>query len=210
MEKNRKGIILGIILIFIGTFFMLKNFNYDISEWILPSIGVIFIVGYFIKKRTSLLVLGLILFYIGMTDKEYFNSIILIVIGALILVHYILKRKLVALIFSLLIMSIGTFVFVFKITGIDLEKMWPLLFMNFAISFLVVFILEFKKLGFRPLFVSIIFLIIGFLSFMTINDMIDNTFWNKTLDIAQDYWPVLIIIVGVFIMFNRKPILKKD
>ena len=69
MNKNA---LLGIILIIIGVLWTLSNFHLFADQWILPSIGIIFLAAYFYrggnqqKDFVGFLITGCIIFMVGL------------------------------------------------------------------------------------------------------------------------------------------------
>lgn len=214
MENNRqRSIVPGIILIGLGILFLLNNYNIDIGDWFVLGIGIIFIIAYFTKKKTGFLIAGLILSYLGsliflnstrIIHEELFGSLVLIVLGLAFLTVYFVKRKTNFIFPGFILPAVGAYTFVMGMENVKNTEVWPLIFMNLSIAFLLIFILGFKTYGFKPLISCIFLFLIGSLAFMTTRGIINEEMWRYTLKIVRSFWPVLLIIAGLMVLIKNR------
>ncbi|MBZ4646954.1 MAG: hypothetical protein PWR27_540 [Petroclostridium sp.] len=213
MEQNRqKGIVPGVILIGLGILFLLNNYNIDIGDWFVLGVGVAFIIAYFTKRKTGFLIAGLILSYLGsliflnntrLIDEELFGSLVIIMLGLAFLTVYFVKKKTGFVFPGFILPAIGIYNYVMSLENVKQSEVWPLIFMTLAMAFLLIFIFEFKTLGYKPLIPSVILFAAGSLAFMTIRGIIDKEMWVVFLRWMRNFWPLLLILAGILVIFKN-------
>ncbi|MDK2932562.1 MAG: hypothetical protein PWP27_372 [Clostridiales bacterium] len=218
MEQNRqKGVVPGVILIGLGILFLLRNYNINIRDWFLLGIGIAFIIAYFIKKKAGFLITGLILSYFGsliflnstrLIKQQTFGSLVLVALGLAFLTVYFAKKKTGFIFPGFILPAIGIYNYIMGMNFIEQSEIWPLIFMTLATAFLLIFIFEFRTLGYKPLVTSLILFGIGLLSFMTIRGIIEKQMWINVLYWLRYFWPVLLIIAGVLVILKNLSIKK--
>ena len=211
-QKHSKGIVPGVILIGLGILFFLNNYNIDIGDWFILGIGIVFLVAYITKKKTGFLVTGLILSYFGgliflenldFINGHLFGALFLTALGAAFLTVYFIKKKLGFIFPGFILLAVGIYAVVTKVADVGQRELWPLIFMLLAIAFLSIFALEFRRLGYRPLIPALILFVAGVLAFMTTGGIITPDGWFDFLRMLSRFWPLLLIIAGVSIIFKN-------
>lgn len=216
IKSVKKGIVPGIILIGLGILLFLQNFHINTRDWILLGIGIVFLISYIFNRKNGLLITGIILSYFGAVQllesfrlirKAVYNPVILIALGlAFLTLYFVRKRTPVGFIFpGFILPAVGAYWYMMIEKSTDQAQIWPLIFMFIAVSFLCIFIFEFERFGFNPGIVAVGFFIVGVLGFLSTRGIISKQIW-------EDYWPVLLIVAGVVVMFMRSvhPHEKKD
>ncbi len=201
----------GIILIGLGLLFLMINYNIDIRTWLVLVIGIIFLIYYFIKKRTEFLILGLLISYLGsviflkttkLVTGNVFAPTLLILLGVIFLIVYFLKKKGWSLYPGVIFPAIGIYQYILTLDTVNKAETWPLIFMNLSIAFLIIFIFEFKNQGYKPLIISLIFFSMGVFAFLTSKGFIDKRIWAGVTGLFKKLWPLILIIVGIIFMLK--------
>ncbi|EOD00043.1 hypothetical protein [Caldisalinibacter kiritimatiensis] len=203
--KNDK--VLGLILILIGIGVLLLNTNLLPKGVVLAAVGVAFLIGYSNKKITGYLVSGLILIALGIgsianefsfTTTDLSGPLFLWALGMAFLVIYFVKNIKGFIYPGCILPAIGTFVLIQDMYDSDL--LW-VFFLLIALSFFVVYLLEFRKQNVSwPLIPASVLAVISVIFFLISENIISNDFWR----IVSYIWPLLLVIAGVRIIYNSR------
>jgi|GEM_PF-2094851 len=203
-SDKKKSVILGFILVIFGVLFLLHEFNIDVSDWLLLALGIIFLIAYFMKKKTGYFFWGTIITYIGaaqfmigmkLVHDSMREALYLAAFGLSFLTIYFVKKKSKLIFPGFILLALGIYASIMEMDGINPREMWPLIFMIMSAAFLFIFIFEFKSLGFKPLIASVSLLAAGIVAFLIAKDIIDK-------EIFYNYWPVLLIIAGFIVILR--------
>ncbi len=202
----RKEYSLGIVLILIGIVIFVLNIDIIPNDVLWVAIGVGFIIGFCFNKHTSYLILGMIFLGRGITllINEYtITSVGLwgvafigsIGIGFLIL-YFIKKAK--GLIYPGSILSALAIFSLFD-DIYDAEIGW-LFFLLLALAFYTIYFLESRKRGSSLALVTgnVLIIVSGFV-FLTSKNVFGTSLWRALSFI----WPVILILIGVRIIYNK-------
>ncbi|MBW2972600.1 hypothetical protein KY359_06190 [Candidatus Woesearchaeota archaeon] len=157
MAKTTSFNILAVILIVLGTIFLLENFDIIHGAWLLwPILPLIMGIGFcmlFFKTRKDLVLLGmgiftglnsLFFFYLNFTHWALLTHlwpVFIVIIGITFLVCFILSRKRVLLYLSVILMALGaSFIVIFVIS----TMLWPVTLVLAGVSFIIISIFERK------------------------------------------------------------------
>ncbi len=156
MSKSSSFNILAVILIIIGSIFLLENYGILVGAYLfwplLPLImGIGFTLLFFKNKRKDLILLGLgtfillnsiLFFYLNFTSWVRLAALwptFIIILGLSFLACYLLSDKNVLLYLAAILISLGvSFILIFAVSTI----LWPLTLIFTGMSFMIISIVE--------------------------------------------------------------------
>jgi len=204
--SNKKDHILGIILILSGIGIFLLNTNILPEEVLLLVLGVGFLVGYYYKKHTGFLIVGLILMAVGTTtliDEYVLTSMDLTGvffmwgIGIVFLFLYLTKDIKGFVYPGCILPGIGTYSLLDELYNVDIG--WAF-FLLLGLSFYLIYAFENRRSKVRwPLIPGTVLLVLSVLLFLASEDIITSSFWR----VISYGWPIILILIGGRIIYNN-------
>lgn len=203
---NKKDYTLGIILILLGVAFLLSNANIVSRDIFLVVIGIGFLIGYYYKKSTGYLIVGLILLVVGGTSIIEELTIINIDIsgfvfmwglGIVFLSLYFVKKMHGFIYPGCILPAIGTHTLIEELFILDMG--WSF-FLLLGLSFYAIYIIDGIQWGRKwPLIPGTILVGLSGLFFLTSREILSLEFWK----IVSYTWPALLILIGIRIVYNN-------
>ncbi len=203
---KKRDISAGILLVFIGILFLLFNLkiiDLNIGLFIF-SIGLL--LGYFFSNKFLYLISGLIL--IGLSLINLLNEfafpnvnikgfLFLSIIAIILFVIYLKQNNRVFFLMSLIVGSIAIYSL---IREVNYGNMFWSLFMLIGISFLIYYLMGYRKSGIEwPKNIGFGFFIISFILFIASKTNVKITFWR----FLNYIWPATLILLGGRIIYDK-------
>lgn len=202
---QNKDYTLGIILIIIGIVLFIMNIDFIPNDLLLLALGAIFLVGFYRKKSTGLLIPGLIITAIGFSSLiedlvrgyDMSSLLFLLFLGIAFLIIYFMKNISGFVYPGCILPAIGIYSFIED--NILNNQEW-LFFLMLSFAFYVIYFLEKRRKNIKwPLTVGTIILIFSALIFLTSEDVLNIKIW----EVVGYLWPIILIIIGLRIIYNN-------
>jgi hypothetical protein len=151
------------------------------AGWILIAIGLFFLLQYIL-------------------EWEFYWAAVLMVLGAVVFVHAAVTRNHRGVFPGTLLLLLGLFFLLMEVGVLEdsMEDLWPLILIILGVSFVMAFLFQPREWG--HLIPGGILIVIGLLFFL----------WNyrfiswRTMDNIFHWWPVILVILGVWLLSGRK------
>lgn len=170
LKKN--NFVVGVLLIFLGLAFFLKNYNISVINTLILLGGLYFLYDYVAKKQQPHLVFGIILSAtgiiilfkdLGKLKLDLNGEMFLIVLGAVFLLLYFSKR-IVGFVFpGIILPAIALFIMLEK--NINGFYMWPSFFILLGLAFYLIYFTAFIHNSNWPLIPGTILVLFGLAAF---------------------------------------------
>lgn len=208
---NKSNYMIGVGLVLLGLILLIMNISFIPNDLIMVVFGGLILLGYYKRKSSLLLILGLIFIMMGLKDMidmyiDYEISVLIInsVLGIVFLMVYFIKNKSWAIYPGIIVPAIGIYDFLERnILG---EKEW--LFLLFiSISLYLIYFIQKRRYSIKWTFnVATILFVISIVSFLITDYNIDVEIW-KTISYL---WPGILILIGIRILYNNYKAKKMD
>jgi hypothetical protein len=199
-------------LILIGLSLYLKNFNVSVSSSYILFIGLFLLALYSMKREQPYIIFGGIFTAIGaislLKDLRFLRlnitfEVLLIVLG-IIFVFLFYSRNITSFVFpGFILPALGVYLILVRTLG---EKYTSSsIFLLLGIAFYIIYFIAYMGKSNWPLALATILLSVGIFSYLSKLGILNL----KILFLKGEYiWPIVMILAGVMILFNR--LIKKN
>lgn len=197
----------GIFLIFVGVLFLLLNLDILTFEWLLLALSIGILVGYFLKRHISYLILGLILLGISLMSiiNQYVfieidvkSFLFLLIFGIACLVLYGRQRNRALLTIGAMLIALGTNNLIEELITTDVR--WTL-YLLFGIAFYIIYIIGYRESDVEwPKHLGTVMIIVSLIFLLSSQTMLQFGFWQIIFYLL----PILLIGIGIKIIYNIK------
>lgn len=207
MRKN--NFVAGILLIFLGLAFFLKNYNISFINTMLIFGGLYFLYDYITKKNQPHLIFGIILSSAGaiMLLKDLgrlnFNisgEVFIIVLGAIFLYFYFSKGIIGFVFPGFILPALGIYALIDN--NLNNDYMWPSFFILLGLAFYLIYFTAFIHKGSWPLIPGTILILFGLAAFAFVLEIVSI---DMIRDLAQYQNYILsgaIVLLGVGLLYK--------
>lgn len=207
---NRKSLILGGVLIFMGASMFLKNFHIAPADTLLLLLGIYFLYSYKNKQQQGHIVIGgiaitvslmSIMSHINIFNFDISGGLFFIMLGASFIYLYNI-RGIKGFIFpGCILPSLG--IYSILMDNLSSKYAWPSIFLLLAVSFFVIYFIEYMNSESWPIIVGVILFIIGVIFYAS-----SFGFLNIELNLIRKMiMPLMLIGTGAILIIR---VLKKE
>lgn len=205
MDKRKT--LIGVALILIGVSLYLRNYHISASSSVTLVIGLFLLFVYSMKREQPYVIFGGIFTAIGamslLDDLRFFRinvtfEVLLIVLG-LIFIFLFYSRNISGFVFpGFILPAIGVYLVLLRTFGEKYTSSSIFLLLGFA--FYIIYFTAYIGKSNWPLIPATILLAVGILAYIIRLGM----FNINILYLRKEYiWPIVMILAGVMILFNR-------
>lgn len=204
---NKRNTLLGVALILIGISLYLRNFHIATSSSLTLFIGLFLFFVYSVKREQPYMIFGSIFTVIGLMslldDLRFFRinitfEMLLIVLG-LIFIFLFYSKEITGFVFpGFILPALGVYLILIRTFGERYTSSSIFLLLGFA--FYIIYFIAYIGKSNWPLIPATILLALGILGYVFRLGILDL----NILYLRSEYiWPILLILAGVIILFNR-------
>lgn len=199
----------GIVLIFLGLAFFLRNYNISVINSLLILGGLYFFYSYSAKKQQPHLLFGVILTATGalMLLKDWgklsFNisgELFLILMGAFFLFAYF-KKGIVGFVFpGYILPSIGIYIMIMD--NMNADYMWPSFLILLGIAFYLIYFTAYIQKSSWALIPGTILILLGLAGFAVSLGIITWSMLSALMDYQNYIISVVIVLIGIGLLIK--------
>ncbi len=204
--------IAGALFLVGGLSLILGLFNISTTSLFIPLVGLVLLWYYKKSKKKVPLYLGLFLFFMGTASFLIYNGFIPLTLIPTVMIFsvaisffasYLFNKKLWKIILSEILLFVSLRYIMYLLIE-DNDFLSGYTFLLLGIFLVILFIFEYKRLGFLPIVLALISYLAGFLSLAVSTGFIDNTTFTVILS-------VMFIISGfMLILYVKRKNVKVD
>lgn len=201
MELKSNKFLIGLICIIVGIYFVANEyFDFKMGDAFLFIWGGAFLLLYHTKRKIWSLVIGIMVYAI-LIFRAFPNfggsilvAMIFIIPGIIFMVLYFSNRKNSFLIIGSIFTWFGVFIFLTGVPSLD-GMGGAVFFITMGMAFFTMYLLNRKEIGKWPLFLAILLVILGFISYY-------GTSPFKFIFRLPSIIPIIFIILGIVIIIK--------
>lgn len=199
----------GIILIFLGLAFFLKNYNISVINTLLISAGLYFLYSYIVKKHQPHLTFGIILSAtgaimlfndLGKLRFDISGEMFLIAVGAISLFLYF-NRGIIGFVFPGYILP-AVAVYSIMENNINNNYIWPSFFILLGIAFYLIYFTAFIHKSSWPLIPGTILILFGLGAFSFILGIVSIDMLTSLGQYKSYILSAAIVLLGIGLLYK--------
>ena len=207
MKKN--NYVVGIVLVFLGLAFFLKNYNISVINTLMLLGGLYFLYNYAVKRYQPHLIFGILLSAagavmllrdLGRLNFDMSGEMFLLALGAIFLFFYFTKG-ITGLVFPGFILPVFSIYSLIE-NNMNDNYMWPSFFILLGLAFYLIYFTAFINKSNWPLIPGTILILIGLVAFVFVLGIVSIDM-IKSLSQYQNY--IIsggIVLLGIGLLYK--------
>lgn len=206
---NNKNFTAGMVLIFLGLAFFLKNYNISVTNTLMIVGGLYFLYKFTVERQQPHLIFGIVLTATGglmlLKDLRIFRfdvsgEMFLILLGAIFLAFYFIKG-ITGLVFpGFLLPAIG--IYSILENNINDNYMWPSFFILLGLAFYLIYFTAFVNKSSWPLIPGTILILFGLGAFAFVLGIVSIDMITSLAQYQNYILSGAIVLIGIIILIN--------